>query len=61
MDNIRIAVAETEEEKRAVYPFRYRIYVEEMGKYRSVADHAQRMFSEPCDAHSRIRCSASGC
>jgi Cyclic nucleotide-binding domain len=52
--NIRIALAETEEEKRAVYRFRYRIYVEEMGKYRSVADHAQRMFSEPCDAHSRI-------
>jgi hypothetical protein len=52
--NIRIAVAETEEEKRAVYRFRYRIYVEEMGKYRSVADHAQRMFYEPCDAYSRI-------
>jgi hypothetical protein len=52
--DIRIAIAETEEERRAVYGFRYRIYVEEMGKYQSVADHAQRMFYEPCDAHSRI-------
>jgi len=51
---MEIALAETEEEKRAVYRFRYDIYVEEMGKYRSVADHAQRMFYEPCDAHSRI-------
>ena len=54
MAEIHIALAESEEEKRAVYRFRYRIYVEEMGKYRSVADHAQRMFYEPCDAHSRI-------
>ena len=52
--DIQIALAETKEEKRAVYRFRYRIYVEEMGKYRSVANHALRLFSEPCDAHSRI-------
>jgi len=52
--DIHIAIAETEEEKHAVYRFRYSIYVEEMGKYRSVADHERRMFSEPCDAHSRI-------
>jgi len=51
---IQIALAETEDEKRAVYRFRYSIYVEEMGKYRNVADHEQRLFSEPCDAHSRI-------
>jgi hypothetical protein len=52
--DIHIAIAETEDEKRAVYRFRYRIYVEEMGKYRSVADHAQCMFYEPVDAQSRI-------
>src|SRR5512147_980143 len=52
--DFHIALAETEEEKRAVYRFRYSIYVEEMGKYRSVADHERRLFSEPCDAHSRI-------
>ena len=52
--NIHIAIAETDDEKRAVYRFRYRIYVEEMGKYKSVADHARREFYEPCDAHSRL-------
>ncbi|HVO27771.1 MAG TPA: cyclic nucleotide-binding domain-containing protein [Candidatus Margulisiibacteriota bacterium] len=52
--DLHIALAETEEEKRAVYRFRYRIYVEEMGKYRSVSDHTQRLFSEPEDARSRI-------
>jgi len=51
---IQIALAETEEEKQAVYRLRYGIYVEEMGKYKSVADHQRRLFSEPCDAHSRI-------
>ncbi|MEX0801098.1 MAG: cyclic nucleotide-binding domain-containing protein [Dehalococcoidia bacterium] len=49
-----IGVAETEEEKRAVYRLRYDVYVEEMGRYRSVADHAHRMFYEDCDEHSRI-------
>ena len=52
--DISIALAETAEEKRAVYRFRYSIYVEEMGKYRAIADHKQRLFYEPCDAHSRI-------
>ncbi len=52
--NFHIATAETEEEKRAVYRFRYSIYVEEMGKYQSVADHEQRLFYEPVDAQSRI-------
>lgn len=51
---MQITIAETEDEKRAVYRFRYSIYVEEMGKYKSVADHERRMFFEPCDAHSRI-------
>ncbi|HVM97473.1 MAG TPA: cyclic nucleotide-binding domain-containing protein [Candidatus Acidoferrales bacterium] len=49
-----IAIAEPDEERRAVYRFRYDIYVEEMGKYRNVADHAQRLFYEPVDAQSRL-------
>ena len=49
-----IAIAETEDEKRAVFRFRYDVYVEEMGRYQATADHAQRMLVEPCDAHSRI-------
>jgi hypothetical protein len=51
---MHIAIAETEDVKRAVYRFRYDVYVEEMGRYRTTADHAQRMLVEPCDAHSRI-------
>lgn len=51
---IHIATAETQAEREAVYRFRYSIYVEEMGKYRSVADHKRRMFFEPEDAQSRI-------
>ena len=50
----RIAMAETADEKRAVYRFRSDVYVEEMGRYRSTADHAQRLLVEDCDAHSRI-------
>jgi hypothetical protein len=49
-----IAIAETEDEKRAVYRFRYDVYVEEMGRYQATADHAQRLLVEPCDVHSRI-------
>jgi len=52
--DFHIAVAETKEEREAVYRFRYTIYVEEMGKYHSVADHKRKMFFEPEDAHSRI-------
>lgn len=51
---MHFGIAETEEEKRAVYRLRYDVYVEEMGRYQTVADHAQRMLYEDCDAHSRI-------
>ena len=46
--------AETEQEREAVYRFRYEVYVEEMGRYRDTADHDNRRFWEPCDDHSRI-------
>ena len=46
--------AETEEEKLAVYRLRYDIYVEEMGRYRGIADHERRMLVEPEDATARI-------
>jgi hypothetical protein len=46
--------AETEEEKRAVYRFRYEVYVEEMGRYRSIADHTHRLLVEPEDEIGRI-------
>ena len=51
---MHIGIAETDEEKRAVYRLRYDVYVGEMGRYQSVADHAQRMLYEDCDEQSRI-------
>jgi predicted GNAT family N-acyltransferase len=51
---MRFGIAETAEEKQAMYRLRYDVYVEEMGRYRSVADHAQRMLYEDCDEQSRI-------
>jgi hypothetical protein len=49
-----IGVAETEEERSAVYRLRYDVYVEEMGRYQAVADHERRMLYEDVDAQSRI-------
>lgn len=43
-----------DEEKRAVYRFRYDVYVEEMGRYRSAADHTNRLLIEPEDDTGRI-------
>ena len=43
MDKDGIFPAETAEEKEAIYRFRYEIYVEEMGRYRSIADHERRL------------------
>jgi hypothetical protein len=51
---MHIGIAETEEEKRAVYRLRYDVYVEEMGRYQTVADHTQRMLYEEVDEQSRI-------
>lgn len=51
---MHFGIAVTEEEKRAVYRLRYDVYVEEMGRYQAVADHAQRMLYEDCDEQSRL-------
>jgi hypothetical protein len=49
-----IHLAETDEERQAVYRFRYDVYVQEMGRYRGVADHEERLLVEPEDDYSRI-------
>ncbi len=46
--------AESDEQKEAVYRFRYTVYVEEMGRYQGVADHAGRRLVEPEDDRSWI-------
>lgn len=51
---MEIRLAETDEERQAVYRLRYDVYVEEMGRYQAVADHKRRMLYEDCDRHSRI-------
>ena len=43
-----------DDEKRAVYRFRYDVYVEEMGRYRASADHENRLLVEPEDDTARI-------
>lgn len=57
---MRFGIAETDEERRAVYRLRYDVYVEEMGRYQGVADHANRMLYEDCDTYSRISYAADG-
>lgn len=46
--------AETAADKDAVYQFRYSVYVEEMGRYKDVADHERRLLIEPEDRHSIV-------
>ncbi len=49
-----VHLAETDDEKRAVYRLRYDVYVEEMGRYRGIADHDNRLLVEPEDGTGRI-------
>jgi hypothetical protein len=44
--------ATTPAEVEAVQQLRYAVYVEELGRYRAVADDASGTFTEPEDAHS---------
>jgi len=46
--------AESQEEKEAVYRFRYDIYVSEMGRLAGLADHDRKMLVEPQDETGRI-------
>jgi len=46
--------AESEQEREDVFRFRYSVYVEELGRYRGIADHRGRRLVEPEDDHSVI-------
>jgi hypothetical protein len=52
MPDIEIRTAETDEEREAVYRFRYCVYVEEMGRYQATADHVGRRLVDPEDTRS---------
>lgn len=41
--------AQTQEEKEAVYRFRYDVYVEEMGRYQDKADHEKKWLKDRAD------------
>src|SRR5215472_9032837 len=49
-----VGLAETDDQKEAVYRFRYTVYVEEMGRYQGSADHDGRRLVEPEDVDSFI-------
>jgi hypothetical protein len=51
---LEVRVAQTAEEREAVFRARYDIYVEELGRYRSVADHEHRRLADPEDDTSWI-------
>lgn len=49
MSSIVICSAETEEQKEALFRFRYEIYVEEMQRPQRYADHDRRIIVDPLD------------
>ncbi|HTL87414.1 MAG TPA: cyclic nucleotide-binding domain-containing protein [Acidimicrobiia bacterium] len=49
---VELGIAETDEEREAVFRFWYSVYVEEMGRFTSTADHARRQLRGPEDAYS---------
>lgn len=57
---IDIRIAETDADRDAVARFRYRVYVEEMGIARDLADHVSRRLLEPEDARSWIAYAVDG-
>lgn len=50
----KIRFATTEADRRAVYGFRYDIYVNEMKRVQTYADHGQRIIEEPLDKTSYL-------
>ncbi len=51
---IVISQATSDEDREAIYRFRYRVYVEEMDRYRTIADHERKRLIEPDDAASHL-------
>ena len=57
---VDIRIAETLEEKEAVFRFRYLIYVEEMGRYKHAGKHVDRRLADPEDEWSWISYACDG-
>jgi predicted GNAT family N-acyltransferase len=52
--DLEVRTAETDQERTLIYRFRYQVYVEEMGKTLSGADHVQRLIRDPMDDFSTL-------
>ncbi len=57
---LTIGIAQTAEERDAVYRFRYSVYVEEMGRYQGTADHDGHRLSDAEDEWSWIAYARDG-
>jgi hypothetical protein len=57
---VEIRIAETVNEREAVFRFRYATYVEEMGRYAGVADRVDRRLADPEDEWSWISYALDG-
>jgi len=55
LDAVEIVDVTTDAQREEVYRFRYDIYVEEMGRYGEVADHAGRRLVEPDDELAELK------
>lgn len=58
--NVKIVEAITAEQRRLVYRFRYRIYVEEMKRFQQYADHEQKHVFEPLDRSGHVLAASNG-
>jgi hypothetical protein len=57
---LEVIRAETSTDREAAYQFRYQVYVQEMGRYHSTADHDRKMLIDPEDDHSVIYLARQG-
>jgi hypothetical protein len=51
---VEVFRAQSEHDREELFQFRYSVYVEEMGRYRRIADHDGRRLVEPEDANSLL-------
>jgi len=47
-----IKIASSQQEKEAIYRFRYKVYMEELNKHHIAADHANKMMFNEADDHT---------
>jgi len=58
--DLEVRLATTDDEREAIYRFRYDIYVNELGRYRAAADHEHQRLADPEDTTSWLFYAADG-